>query len=83
MDQKKTRRVEVLVEGKWRHLADAAPRCMPGWATPYGYACPDVEIVVRTRLNGKRKLHRLGLVLVLQSGRLVIMIEKREQYRLV
>lgn len=81
MDQK--RRVEVLVEGTWRHLADAAPLYKPGKATPYGYACPDVEIVVQTRLNGKRRLHRLGLVLILHSGRLVNRFEKNERYRLV
>lgn len=83
MDQKKLRRVEVLVDGTWRHLADAAPLFKPGKETPYGYTCPDVTIVVRTRLNGKRKLHCFGLVLVLRSGRLVNMFEKRERYRLV
>lgn len=73
----------MLVEGTWRYLADAVPLYKPGKATPYGYACPDVEIVVQTRLNGKRRLHRLRMVMVLQSGRLVNRFAKEEQYRLV
>ena len=77
------RRVEVCVDGCWRYVADAEPLFRPGRSSPYGYACPGVEIVVQARLNGRRTLHRLGLVLVLQAGRLVNMFDKTEKYRLV
>ena len=79
-DQK--RRVEVWVDGCWRYVADAEPLFQPGRSSPYAYACPDVEIVVQSRLNGRRTVHRLGLVLVLRAGRLVNMFDTTEKYRL-
>ena len=79
-DQKNTK-VEIFEDGKWRFLADAKPLFKTSGRI-LGYQCPDVEVVVQTSLNGKRKFHRLNLVLVERSGKLVNMFARQERYRL-